>query len=147
MNEEAKLYWDIIVAVEALKDAFDEECSENNPYFAELREIYETKAGAIETLADTEDFIDEYLRDEYLDLVKKILAKHVWCKYFDGFLNSTFHGTEKILSDENSSLKEKIKSLQEETQSLKEENRKLSSRLITVKKVVGYDQNDLEMCD
>lgn len=53
-------------------------------------------------------------------------------------------GTEVIISDENASLKEKIKDLQTENESLKaeikklsEENRKYYSRLITIKKVVG----------
>lgn len=59
-------------------------------------------------------------------------------------------GTEVIISDENVSLKEKIKDLQAENESLKaeikklsEENRKYHSRLITIKKVVGevYEDN------
>ena len=58
-------------------------------------------------------------------------------------------GTEVIISDENVSLKEKIKELQAENESLKaeiqklsEENRKYQSRLITIKKVVGEVYED-----
>lgn len=61
------------------------------------------------------------------------------------------NGTEVVISNENASLKEKIKDLQAENESLKaeiqklsEENRKYHNRLITIKKVVGeaYDDTD-----
>jgi len=61
-----------------------------------------------------------------------------------------FRSTEVILSNENASLKQKIKNLQTENESLKaeiqkllEENRKYFSRLITIRKVVGevYEEN------
>lgn len=58
-------------------------------------------------------------------------------------------GTEVIISNENASLKEKIKDLQAENESLKaeikklsEENRKYQSRLLTIKKVVGEVYED-----
>jgi FtsZ-binding cell division protein ZapB len=59
-------------------------------------------------------------------------------------------GTEVIISEENISLKEKIKDLQTENESLKaeikklsEENRKYLSSLVTIKKIVGeiYEDN------
>lgn len=64
-------------------------------------------------------------------------------------------GTEVIISEENISLKEKIKNLQDENESLKaeikklsEENRKYHSRLITIKKVVGeVYEDDTEVDD
>lgn len=65
------------------------------------------------------------------------------------------NGTEVVISNENASLKEKIKDLQAENESLKaeiqtlsEENRKYYSRLITIKKVVGgvYEE-DTEVND
>lgn len=55
--------------------------------------------------------------------------------------------TEAIISDENSSLKNKIKDLQKEIEELQDINIRLKSRLDTVRKLVCYDENDLEMAD
>lgn len=68
----------------------------------------------------------------------------------NGFFPHQPKGTEAIISDENASLKQKIKDLQAENESLKaeiqkisEENRKYHSRLMTIKKVVSevYEDN------
>ena len=56
-------------------------------------------------------------------------------------------GTEFIISDENASLKNKIKDLQKEIEELQDRNIRLTSRLDTIRKLVCYDENDLEMAD
>lgn len=58
-----------------------------------------------------------------------------------------FRGTEIILSNENTSLKQKIKDLQEEIERLKESNIRMGSRLQTIRKVCCYDDNDAKMSD
>lgn len=85
-NYEKKFSLDIIEAVQKLKSAFDSQCTKENPYFEELSEECETKEGAIDMLAQSDDFIEEYLKDETVDLIKKILSKHVWFKYFAGYI-------------------------------------------------------------
>lgn len=59
----------------------------------------------------------------------------------------SFQGTEIILSNENASLKQKIKDLQEEIERLKESNIRLSCKLQTIRKLCCYDDNDAEMSD
>lgn len=56
-------------------------------------------------------------------------------------------GTETILSDENSSLKQKIKDLEKEIDGLRDMNVKLVARLDTVRRIVNLDENDLGMVD
>lgn len=63
-------------------------------------------------------------------------------------------GTDVIISDENLSLKQKIKdlqveidSLQKQVEDLQEKNISLSSRLSTIGKLANYDETDLEMDD
>lgn len=103
---------------------------------------------AFNITANIVEFLSLDIKDKYLveDFEK------------NGFLprkKIEFNGTEIIISNENASLKEKIKDLQAENESLKaeiqtlsEENRKYHSRLITIKKVVGgvYEE-DTEVDD
>lgn len=63
-------------------------------------------------------------------------------------------GTEVIISDENVSLKEKIKKLQAENESLsslvktlKEVNTQLVSRMDSIRKLVNYDEDDTQIAD
>ena len=56
-------------------------------------------------------------------------------------------GTETILSDENSSLKQKIKDLEKEIENLTDTNTELRSRLATISNLANYDETDLEMAD
>lgn len=60
------------------------------------------------------------------------------------------NGTEVVISNENASLKEKIKDLQVEVEKLQsqvqiliQDNRKYHSRLLTIKNVVGEIDNDI----
>lgn len=63
-------------------------------------------------------------------------------------------GTEVIISDENVSLKEKIKKLQAENESLsslvktlKDVNTQLVSRMDSIRKLVNYDEDDTQIDD
>jgi cell shape-determining protein MreC len=58
-----------------------------------------------------------------------------------------FQGTETILSDENASLKKKIKDLEAEVEHLRSMNIRLGSRLQTVRRIVCYDETDMEIDD
>lgn len=57
------------------------------------------------------------------------------------------NGTATILSDENASLKEKIKELEAEIESLRDINIRLGSRLQTIRKLACYDEADVEIDD
>lgn len=57
------------------------------------------------------------------------------------------NGTEIILSKENASLKEKIKDLQKENERLREDNIRMGSRIQTIRRIVCYDEPDMEMDD
>lgn len=57
------------------------------------------------------------------------------------------NGTNIILSDENASLKEKIKELQAENEKLREASIRLGARLSTIRRVACYDENDTEIDD
>lgn len=63
-------------------------------------------------------------------------------------------GTEVIISNENASLKDKIKKLQAENESLsslvktlKDVNTQLVSRMDSIRKLVNYDENDTQIDD
>lgn len=63
-------------------------------------------------------------------------------------------GTEVIISEENISLKEKIKELQAENENLlslvktlKEVNTQLVSRMDSIRKLVNYDEDDTQIAD
>jgi predicted RNase H-like nuclease (RuvC/YqgF family) len=56
-------------------------------------------------------------------------------------------GTATILSDENASLKEKIKELEQEIESLRDMNIRLGSRLQTIRRLACYDEADIEIDD
>jgi hypothetical protein len=78
------------------------------------------------------------------------------CVYFQKFGEYPHQtkGTEVIISDENVSLKEKIKELQAENESLsslvktlKEVNTQLVSRMDSIRKLVNYDEDDTQIAD
>lgn len=79
--------------------------------------------------------------DDNLAEFKKtnIPLRYLLIDYFrkEGFFP---HGTETILSDENASLKEKIKDLQKEVESLQDEVIRLQSRLDTIGNLADYSK-------
>lgn len=62
-------------------------------------------------------------------------------------INTLKSGTETILSNENLSLKEKIKELEKEIEILKENNIKLGSRIQKIRRISCYDEDDVQIND
>lgn len=62
-------------------------------------------------------------------------------------INTLKSGTETILSNENLSLKEKIKELEKEIEILRENNIKLGSRIQKIRRIACYDEDDVQIND
>lgn len=94
------------------------------------------------------------IRDNYDEFSKNIPPR--CCSLSVDFKKNGFYprkkveeanGTATILSDENASLKEKIKELEAEIESLRDINIRLGSRLQTIRKLACYDEADVEIDD
>ena len=97
---------------------------------------------AREIVINIRENLDEFLKEAPTIKVPLVL----YFKTYGKFPHPP-KGTETILSDENSSLKQKIKDLQKEVENLSDENIRLRSRLSTISRVANYDETDLEMAD
>jgi hypothetical protein len=93
-------------------------------------------------------------KDEFLKAAKSIkLSMYAYFQKFGAYPHKP-KGTEVIISDENVSLKEKIKELQAENENLlslvktlKEVNTQLVSRMDSIRKLVNYDEDDTQIAD
>lgn len=86
--------------------------------------------------------MDEFM--EELPNIKMPLAGY-FKKY--GMFPHKPQGTAVIISDENASLKQKIKDLEKEIENLRENNVTLSSRLNTIARLASNAETDLEIDD
>lgn len=82
-----------------------------------------------------------------LDRCDTLAADFTKNGYYPRKKAESLQGTETILSDENASLKRKIKELEQEKEELQNTIVRLRGRMDTIKKLVCYDENDLEIDD
>ena len=117
-----------------------------NIYNVSLKEAREIVFNIKENLDEFYKNVPERCCDLYIDFKKN--------GFYPRKKVEDFHGTETVLSQENASLKEKIKDLEQERENLQKEIEDLQksvtilgSRLATISHLANYDEADLEMVD
>lgn len=97
---------------------------------------------AREIVKNIKDNLEEYKQE--LPNIKTDLFTYL---KRNGFFPHQPKGTKVIISDENASLKQKIKDLQAEVEELKQDNKRMAGHLLAIRKIVCVDFDDLEVND